>query len=84
MKDKKFTVLVLLAIAWLGIFIATLCGDAKLSPNVERAVTFLFLAWGAYWSLSYMFLKKPETKNNDSKPAEEPPKAPEHTDLPKS
>jgi len=52
MKDKKFLVLILLAIGWLILFAATAFGEIKISPNVERFATVIVLAYFAYWTFS--------------------------------
>jgi hypothetical protein len=67
MKDKKFVILIALAIAWLVLFAGTAMGELKLSPNVERFATVIVLVYFAYWSYSVLrWVKKPE-------PTEEPP-----------
>ncbi len=58
MKDKKFLILIVLAIGWLLLFAGTAMGEIKLSPNVERFATVIVLLWGAYWTFSTIFWAK--------------------------
>ena len=79
MKDKKFLILIVLAIVWLLLFFGTVLGDVKLSPNVERFLTVILLAWGGYWTLSTVFWAK---KDEPTKPTEAP-KQPSDKESPK-
>ena len=58
MKDKKFLILIVLAIGWLLLFAGTALGDIKLSPNVERFATVIEVLWFAYWTLTTVFWAK--------------------------
>jgi hypothetical protein len=79
MKDKKFLILIVLAIGWLLLFLGTAFGEIKLNPNVERLLTVIILVWGGYWTLSTVFWAK---KDEPSKPTEEP-KQPSNKKSPK-
>jgi hypothetical protein len=75
MKDKKFAILLAMAITWLILFAGTALGEIKLSPNVERFAMVIVLVYFAYWSYSALrWVKKPdvtedksETKSSDTK-----------------
>ena len=61
MKDKKFVILIVLALTWIAVFAATAMGELKISPNVERFATVIVLVYFAYWSYSALrWVKKPE------------------------
>jgi hypothetical protein len=55
-----------LGATWLAIFVAMLFG-VKIHPRVEQLVTFLCVGWFAYWTLSYLFGNKSETKTEPEK-----------------
>jgi len=76
MKDKKFVTLCILAGIWLIVFIAMLFG-IRIHPRVEQMVTVLLVGWFAFWTLSFVFTKKPikptetNNENNSSSHTEE-------------
>ena len=79
MKDKKFVILIVIAVTWLIVFAGTAMGEIKLSPNVERFATVIVLAYFAYWSYSALrWVKKPEQteekKDEKSSTTKESPK----------
>jgi len=81
MKDKKFLILIVLAIGWLLLFAGTAMGEIKLSPSVERFATVIVLLWGAYWTFSTVFWAK---KDEPSTPPKNPSSSDSDSKSPKS
>lgn len=79
MKDKKFLILIVLAIAWIVLFLGAAFGDVRVSPSVERLLTFIVLGWFAYWTISTLFWVKKSDSNE-----KEQPKGTEQTDTNKT
>jgi len=67
MKDKKFLILIVLVAIWLVLFLGLLFG-MKVNPRLEEALPFLILGWGTYWTLSFLFSKKPTDNSKQTKP----------------
>ena len=51
MKDKKFAVLVFLAVIWAILFIGMAMGELRIGRNAELFVTFILVAWFAFWTI---------------------------------
>lgn len=67
MKDKKFLVLCILAGVWLLVFVGLLAGVRLTNPKVEELISFVVLAWFAYWTFSLVRNKPSKIEKDASK-----------------
>lgn len=53
MKDKKFSILIKLAVAWLFFFLLTLRVKSPLIEQLDILILFICVCWFGYWTLSF-------------------------------
>ena len=86
MKDNKFKVLVILAAAWLGVFLLTMRVGSPRLEQFDILLLAICFAWFAYWTVSGVrnYLKGNSQVNEPNKPeqtealnadTQEPPKS---------
>ena len=66
-KDNKLVIMCTLAAIWLVLFVGMAMGEFRLNRNVEVFVTFICVAWFAYWTISELW-----EGYNKTIPADEP------------